>query len=262
MPGSKHLRSSATRPSKAPPRYSRRTTAVSPLLPRSKADGGRPTADRRRLSSPHRPVRFPLQLAVADRVAFVVQLLALDERDLRLRARPLEVEREGDAGDAPGRDGARPAFQLAPVQQQLPVPFGGVVRPGGGAVGRDVHADQVGLPGAELNVRILELRASFAKRLDLRARQHEACFGPVLDEILVKSLAVGGDRLSLLFFLRGRLPPRRVFHSSISKAAGRRGPATDERINSQKRRASSGSNCIPPLREMISRAASGEIAAR
>src|SRR6478609_9395002 len=100
------------------------------------------TRSTRHLSPPHVPVRLPLQVPIADGVALVVELLPLDEGDLRLDLRALEVEGQRHAGHAPGRDGARPALELAAMEQQLAVALGEMVGPGAGRVGRDVRADE------------------------------------------------------------------------------------------------------------------------
>src|SRR5262245_27126593 len=166
----------------------------------------------------HRPVRFPLQFAVAQRVALVVQFLSLDQGDLRLGSRSLEVERERDAGDPARRDGAGPPVELPPVQKELAVPLGKVIGPGAGAVRGDVRPDQERLARTELDVGILQLRAPFPKRLDLGARQNQPRFGAVLDEVIVEGLAVGRDGLRG----RGLLP--RLFRPASAHPAESIGP--------------------------------------
>src|ERR1700736_1508017 len=60
-------------------------------------------------SPPHRPIGFSSQLPISDGISLVMKLLALDQRDFGLGPRALEVEGEGNTGDASSRDGARPA---------------------------------------------------------------------------------------------------------------------------------------------------------
>src|SRR6187200_1556311 len=97
------------------------------------------------LPSLHLPIRLALSLPVPDRVALVVHLLALDQRDLRLGARALEIERQGHARHPPRRHGAGPAVELPAMKEELAVAFGKVVRPGPGPVRGDVRPDQEGL---------------------------------------------------------------------------------------------------------------------
>src|SRR6266536_6143726 len=95
-----------------------------------------------------------------------------------------------------------------------------MVRPGPRAVGRDVRPDEERFPVPERDVGVLELGASFPQRLDLRSGQDETRLRAILDEEIVKRLAVrrhslncgsacGGQRL-LLRHERGSLSSLRA----------------------------------------------------
>src|SRR6266545_2902606 len=139
--------------------------------------------------------RVAPEVAIADRVALVVQLLAADESDLRLRLRAPEVERERHASHAAGRNGAGPFVDLAPMKEKLALALGRVVRPGSGAVRRNVRSDEKCLTGAEPHVRVLQLSAPVPQGLHLGSGKDEACLGPVLDEVVVEGLPVRRHRL-------------------------------------------------------------------
>ena len=132
-----------------------------------------------------------------------MQLLALDQRDLDLRMGALEVERKGHAGDPLGRDGAGPAVELPPVQQQLAVPLRQVVGPGARPIGGDVRPDQVRFAVPKLDVGVLQLGPSLPQRLHLGAGEDQAGLGAVVDEVVVKGLPVSGNGLDGLV-LEGR----------------------------------------------------------
>src|ERR1700687_2646995 len=138
MSASKHAWSRRWSASRSPGRTSRRRTLL--------------TGVRSTPPAPHLTVCLPFEIAVPNGVPLVVLFLALDQGDLGLDARALEIDREGHTRDALGRHRARPAVQLAPVEQQLAVPLRKVIGPGPRPVGRDVRADQERLSVPELDV--------------------------------------------------------------------------------------------------------------
>src|SRR6266542_147513 len=103
-----------------------------------------------------------------------------------------------------------------------------MVRPGPRAVGRDVRPDEERFPVPERDVGVLELGAPFPQRLDLRPGQDETRLRAILDEEIVKRLAVrrhsldcgsarGGQRL-LFRHERGSLPALRACAVSAPSA--------------------------------------------
>ena len=91
-----------------------------------------------------------LGLAVGERVALVVGLLALGQPDLDLGAAVLEVERQRDQGVALVADLALDLGDLGLVEQQLAAAARRVVGPGALGVLRDVDAVQPDLVGVDL----------------------------------------------------------------------------------------------------------------
>src|SRR5689334_22524063 len=77
---------------------------------------------------------------LADGVALVVLLFAAGDADLDLDAAVLEVEGEGDEGEAPGLEGLFELADLALVGEEAARAEGFVIELGGGGVGIDVAA--------------------------------------------------------------------------------------------------------------------------
>src|SRR5947208_1682159 len=89
------------------------------------------------------PLNVARHLALADRLALVVDVLAPGERNLHLCPRPVrEVNPGGHERQAPLTSLADQPLDLGLVQQQLARALGIVVLPRGGAVRGDVGADQ------------------------------------------------------------------------------------------------------------------------
>src|SRR5262249_31167761 len=130
-----------------------------------------------------------------------------------------------------------------------------MIRPGTRRVGRDVDAHEEGLPRPELDVRVLQLSSPLPQRFDFRAGQDEPRLRPIFDEVVVEGLPVRGDRADPIAFGAFRL-----LHSFPGD--GRSSSTELPRTRSQKSRASSESNWLPPFNKMISRAPSREIGAR
>src|SRR5215204_4201248 len=149
----------------------------------------------------HRPVDLALHVAILDRAALVVHVLALCQRQLHLRARALEVDPRGHDREALLGTRLHQALDLAPVQQQLPGALRLVVLTRR-LVGRDVHVAQPDLAVPDLGVCVLQLHAAIAQRLHLRALEHDAGLELVEQVEAEARLPVGGDvsrgRLALL----------------------------------------------------------------
>src|SRR3954451_23558525 len=89
----------------------------------------------------HRALDLAPRVALLDRAALVVQVLALRHRELDLGPRPVPVEARGHDRQALLRGRAEQPLDLAAVQQQLPRTLGVVVL-ARRLVGRDVHVAQ------------------------------------------------------------------------------------------------------------------------
>src|SRR5579862_1945644 len=103
--------------------------------------------------------------ALADRLALVVQVLALGERqfDLRARPRPGEIHPRRHQRQSPLLRARDQPLDLGPVQQQLPRALRVVVVAGRRPVGSDVDAHQPDLAIADLGIGVLELRLAIAQ---------------------------------------------------------------------------------------------------
>jgi hypothetical protein len=134
-----------------------------------------------------------LELALLDRPALVADVLAARQRDLDLRARPLEVHAGRDQGQPLLLGLADQPLDLALVHEELARPLRLVVLPLRGRVGRDVHVVQPHLTVLDRGVAVLEHRLAAAQGLDLGAGEHEAALPLVEQVVAVGRLAVGGD---------------------------------------------------------------------
>src|SRR5450759_62349 len=190
------------------------------------------------------PVGFPEAFALANRFALVVELLALHQSDLDFHSRALEVELQRNAGHARARDGLGPAVELPAVEEHLAVALGAVARPRGGSVWRDVRSDQVRLPVAKLDERVLQVGSSFAKRFHLAPDEGEPRLHALLDEVVVMRLAIRRD------------------DAGLAGGAARHPEDFGAARNSRNRMARSGSNCVPAFETMMSSAVAGSTVAR
>lgn len=154
----------------------------------------------------HRLARLFVELALAGRFAFVVELLALHQGDFGLDVVALEVHRQGNDGEPFGFDPALQFVQLVFVQQQLARPFRLVVFAIAMAVVTDVDADQESLATAKLDETVLQLDFAAAGRLHFGAGQGHAGFEAVVDVIFMQGLPIAGNRaaVALLRLLQRR----------------------------------------------------------
>src|SRR5919109_2822636 len=120
----------------------------------------------------HRALDLALRVALLDRPALVVEVLALRDRDLDLRARPVPVQARGHDRQALLGSRAEQPIDLAAVEQQLAGALG-VVVVARRLVGGDVHVAQPHLAVAHLGVGVLQLGPAFAERLPLGALEHD-----------------------------------------------------------------------------------------
>src|SRR5450759_1849906 len=195
-----------------------------------------------------RAVRFALEILLPQGLSLVVEFFSFDERDLRLHPSALEVELQRNAREAASSDLGGPPVELAAVHQDLAVPLRDVTRPRRGPIGRDVRADEVGLGAAKVDKRVLEVCLAAPQRFHFASREREADLELALDEKIVKRLPIRRHDLRLA-------GPARAsglhFRSLCSEA-----------MNSPKRTARSGSNCVPAFEAIRSTASSRLIAGR
>src|SRR4051794_2678179 len=122
--------------------------------------------------APHRALHLAFGLALADRLALVVDVLAAGEGDLDLGVWALEVHARRHDGETAFADPAGEAIDLLAVQQQLARAIRLVVLARGGLVVRDVQVVQPQLAvGRERRVAVAHLGAVGAQRLDLGPAQ-------------------------------------------------------------------------------------------
>src|ERR1700744_190395 len=150
-------------------------TTAKPVVP---VGMSRPSIGRRTSAADFAQLALDLPRGVAglDRLALVVEVLALCQRDLALGPRALagEVHPGRDQRQAALVDPHRQPLDLATVQQQLARTLGLVVVTGGRAVGRDVEAVEPALVVPDRRVGVLELGPALAQRLDLGPLEHDA----------------------------------------------------------------------------------------
>src|SRR5262245_34458485 len=109
---------------------------------------------------PHGLPCLALELLPLDRLALVVRPLAAGAADLDLHPALLQVGAQGDEREPPLRDLPRELVDLAPVQEELPVPVLGVIHQVAVAVGADPAAHEEELVAAAVDVGVAEVEAA------------------------------------------------------------------------------------------------------
>src|SRR5712671_6864242 len=100
-----------------------------------------------------------LPVAVLDRLALVVRLLAGDQRDLDLGAAArIEIDLQGHDGTALALDGADQLADLLAMQQQLARPPRLMIEAVARGVFRDVGIDQPGLAAFLFDIGLRDVR--------------------------------------------------------------------------------------------------------
>src|SRR5215208_1443654 len=123
-----------------------------------------------------------LPVALLDRGALVVELLALGKAELDLGpAAGREVERERYQGHALPLNRAEQAAHLPFAKHQLAGSAGLVIEPIAAVKLGDVGVEQPQLAGHLAGMGLGDRRPPLAEGLDLRAAQHEPGFEPLLD---------------------------------------------------------------------------------
>ena len=162
------------------------------LARRHRVDGGRRLTRRGDLQG---SLHLPLRVAVGDRAPLVALVLAAAERDLELHLAVLEVELRGDERQALLAHLGVEAVDLAPLEQQLAVAIGDVVRDVALGVLGDRGADEPHLAVAHVGERLAELDVARAQRLHLGAAEHDPRLDALEQLVVVPRAAVLGDQL-------------------------------------------------------------------
>src|SRR5204862_2613839 len=142
---------------------------VSPAAPQSRHGLQVGIASDASATASERALHVALGVTLGDVAALVALLLAAGDGQLELRAAVLEVQARRYERQALLLYLADQRFDLAPVQEQLPVAVGLVVGDVPLLVLVDVGADQPHLAVTQVGVGLRERDPPVAERLDLRA---------------------------------------------------------------------------------------------
>lgn len=144
----------------------------------------------------HPSAQIALEVLFLDRVALVVEFLALAEGDLDLdKATVVEIDPGGYQQQAPLADVARYLFDLLLVQKELPGPLGLFIQITGLPVRLDIEIIQIGLVLKDPGEAVLEVDVPRADGLDLAAFELDTAFPLIGEEVIPEDLLVGRDRL-------------------------------------------------------------------
>src|SRR4030088_3595469 len=136
------------------------------------------------LTVAQQPRALALPVAILDRLALVMGLLAGDQGDLDLGAAArIEIELQRHDGAALALDGADQLVDLLAVQQELARPARLVIEAGARGVFRVVGIPHPGPPALLGDVGFADQTAPAAQRLDLGAGQSEPRLEGLLDEV-------------------------------------------------------------------------------
>ena len=162
---------------------------------------GAPGPERRRApGSPLRPGagladpgHLAFGVALGQGLALVVGALAPGQAQLDLDQVALEVDAQGDQGEAALVDAGRQLVDLLAVEQELAGAGRLVALVAGVGVGGDLHV-QDELVAVDHGVGVLERPFALAEGLDLAAAQDQAGLDRLEDLVVVAGTAVGRDR--------------------------------------------------------------------
>src|SRR5271165_5362001 len=157
---------------------------------------------------PHQAALLPAPVALLHRLALVVQLLALGERELQLGAAALvEVKLERDQGHAFAVDRADQLVDLLSVQQQLARPLGQMIEAVGLQIFGNIGVDEPDLAVPRIGIGFGDRALARADRLHLGAGQRKASFHRVLDRVVEPRFPVFRDDLDRSLVLLGHFKP-------------------------------------------------------
>jgi hypothetical protein len=148
-----------------------------------------------------------LAVGLLERLAFVVELFAFAEAEEDFgEAAGIEIDLEGDEGQAFVVGLAGEFFALDGFHQQLAGPLGRVVPEGGLGIFGDVGADEPDFTFFDAGVSFVERQLAIAEAFDLAAHQLDAAFERVKNFEAVAGLAVFRNEADFgLFGFGGRL---------------------------------------------------------
>ena len=115
-------------------------------------------------------------MLLAQRVAFVVFLLAFCHGKFDFRSAIKEIKLQRNQGVTTGSDAVSELRDFLFVQQQLSLAPRGMVRPCGLGVFGNMHGLKPGFPSIDRGIRIYQGCATRAKRLDFRAAEDNPRF--------------------------------------------------------------------------------------
>src|SRR4051794_9751969 len=129
---------------------------------------------RRRLFRAQQPQLLALPVALLDRRALVVELLALGQAEFHLGPAPWrEVERQRHQGHAIAPHGPEQPAHLTPAEHQLAGPARLVIEPIAAVELGDVGVEQPEFPAHLAGMRLGDGGPALTQRLDLGAAQHQ-----------------------------------------------------------------------------------------
>src|SRR5262245_9813896 len=160
---------------------------------RGGAHGKEKPASRSSLSSALRALDLAPRVALGDRLALVVGLLALrdPEQQLGVTAREIELERDDRLALLGHR--SLELHDFGAVEQQLAPPGRLQVPAVALLVGRNVELEHPGLAVLDRRVRLGEARLAVAQALHLGAGQHQPRLHGLEDEVVMARTAVLRD---------------------------------------------------------------------
>src|SRR5215211_1572858 len=180
----------------------------------------------------HRALDLALRVALLDRAALVVEVLALRHGQLDLCARAAPVEARGHDREALLGGRAEKAKEIAAVQEELARALRLVVV-ARGLVRRDVHVAEPDLAVAHLGVGVLQLDAALPDRLHLGPLQHDPRL-ELLEQVEAEArLPVRGDvarcrlALALLGHATSMTLPARDQRDRAARPRGQPPPRSD-----------------------------------
>ena len=177
----------------------------------------------------HRRLGLAIELPSLLALAFVVKLLAAHDCNLSFHFAAFEIEPQRNDRQSLLHHLSLQPIDLPSMQQELSLSFRIVILAIAVTVGRDMRADEVRLAVLEVDVAVLQIRASLAQRLHFGTCECDACFGFLQDEVVVKRLSVRGDQFLGGFGLRGH-GERRLYATTKTSTA----VATIQRVAEKK----------------------------
>ncbi len=155
----------------------------------------------------HLSIDITFDIALSDRMAFVMLLLAFGDTDLDFDILVIKEDAQWDKGIPLATNHAPYFVELAAFEEQLTFACRLMVEVGARlAIRADVGIVQPGFAAFDAHVATTELTAPCANRFDFAPRQGNACGIALLDKVFMKGITIIGNR-----FARKRFPFRPHF---------------------------------------------------